>query len=76
MAKAKSGKRASAEGTLADLVPPGPAPAVEKAKVSGRGLRDQLVKLGIARDQDLVLHLPLRYEDHTRVVPLSALALG
>ncbi len=77
MAKAKSGKRASTEGTLADLVPAGPsASAAEKSKAPGRGLHDQLVKLGIARDQDLVLHLPLRYEDHTRVVPLSALALG
>src|SRR5512144_215625 len=42
----------------------------------GRGLHDQLAKLGIAREQDLVLHLPLRYEDHTRVVPLAALAPG
>jgi len=42
----------------------------------GRGLADQLAKLGIARDQDLVLHLPLRYEDHTRLVPLGSLAAG
>ncbi|HZQ62843.1 MAG TPA: ATP-dependent DNA helicase RecG [Casimicrobiaceae bacterium] len=43
---------------------------------SGRGLADQLVKLGITREQDLVLHLPLRYEDHTRVVGLGALQAG
>jgi len=42
----------------------------------GRGLADQLAKLGIARDQDLVLHLPLRYEDHTRLVPLASLVAG
>ncbi|MEP7208168.1 MAG: ATP-dependent DNA helicase RecG [Casimicrobiaceae bacterium] len=42
----------------------------------GRGLADQLVKLGIVREQDLVLHLPLRYEDHTRVVPLAGLRAG
>ncbi len=55
----------------------GSASAESEAKSApGRGLRDQLVKLGIARDQDLVLHLPLRYEDHTRVVPLHALAPG
>ena len=42
----------------------------------GRGLADQLAKLGIVRDQDLVLHLPLRYEDHTRLVPLTSLAAG
>ncbi len=55
----------------------GPAATEPEAKAApGRGLRDQLTKLGIARDQDLVLHLPLRYEDHTRVVPLHALAPG
>ena len=32
--------------------------------------------LGIARDADLVLHLPLRYEDHTRLVPLASLRAG
>jgi ATP-dependent DNA helicase RecG len=52
------------------------AAAGDKTDKPGRGLADQLVKLGIARDQDLVLHLPLRYEDHTRLVPLAALAPG
>ena len=52
------------------------AAAGDKADKPGRGLADQLVKLGIARDQDLALHLPLRYEDHTRLVPLAALAPG
>jgi ATP-dependent DNA helicase RecG len=46
------------------------------AKSSGRGLADQLARLGIARDADLVLHLPLRYEDHTRLTPLATLAPG
>ncbi len=50
-------------------------PAAKEA-ARGRGLADQLVKLGIAREQDLVLHLPLRYEDHTRSVPLAALQSG
>jgi ATP-dependent DNA helicase RecG len=39
-------------------------------------VHDQLAKLGIAREQDLVLHLPLRYEDHTRVVALDKLQPG
>jgi ATP-dependent DNA helicase RecG len=39
-------------------------------------LPDQLARLGLTRDADLVLHLPLRYEDHTRLVPLAALAAG
>ncbi|MCC7326027.1 MAG: ATP-dependent DNA helicase RecG [Burkholderiales bacterium] len=46
------------------------------AKPTGRGLADQLAKLGLARDADLVLHLPLRYEDHTRLVPLASLSPG
>ncbi len=48
----------------------------EAAKPAGRGLADQLARLGIARDADLVLHLPLRYEDHTRLTPLATLAPG
>ncbi len=64
-------------GTTADLISPGkPAAAAEKPKPAGRGLADLLAKLGISRDQDVVLHLPLRYEDHTRVVPLAALKAG
>ena len=30
-----------------------------------------LVKLGLVRDIDLALHLPLRYEDETTLVPLA-----
>src|SRR5262245_8764630 len=29
-----------------------------------------LIKLGLARDIDLALHIPLRYEDETRIVKL------
>ena len=45
-------------------------------KPAGRGLADQLARLGLARDADLVLHLPLRYEDHTRLTPLASLQPG
>ena len=31
-----------------------------------------LRKLGLVRDEDLALHLPLRYEDETRIVPLAS----
>jgi ATP-dependent DNA helicase RecG len=34
-------------------------------------LRQKLERLGLRRDLDLVLHLPLRYEDETKVVRLS-----
>jgi ATP-dependent DNA helicase RecG len=52
-------------------------PATQEAsRAGGRGLQDQLARLGLVRDQDCVLHLPLRYEDHTRIVPLAALQPG
>ncbi|MBX3603740.1 MAG: ATP-dependent DNA helicase RecG [Piscinibacter sp.] len=35
-----------------------------------------LEKLGLRRDIDLALHLPLRYEDETRLVPVAALRDG
>ena len=35
-----------------------------------------LRKLGLVRDIDLALHLPLRYEDETSVVPIAALREG
>jgi len=36
----------------------------------------RLAKLGIARDFDLVLHLPLRYDDETRLYPISGAPAG
>ena len=33
-------------------------------------------KLGLRRDIDLALHLPLRYEDETRITPIGALRHG
>jgi len=35
-----------------------------------------LEKLGLVRDIDLALHLPLRYEDETRLTPIGALRDG
>ncbi|MCY7370944.1 MAG: ATP-dependent DNA helicase RecG [Polaromonas sp.] len=35
------------------------------------GPEKALRKLGLTRDIDLALHLPLRYEDETRIVPLA-----
>jgi len=43
---------------------------------AGNTLADKLSRLGIAREQDLVLHLPLRYEDHTHVCRLQDLKPG
>lgn len=43
--------------------------------VGGR-LAERLAKLGIRTLQDLVLHLPLRYEDRTRPQPIGSLLPG
>ncbi len=40
---------------------------------SSQPTRNRLVKLGIRTDFDLVLHLPLRYEDETLLYPISDL---
>ncbi|PAT35578.1 ATP-dependent DNA helicase RecG [Vandammella animalimorsus] len=39
-------------------------------------IRKALDKLGLQRDVDLVLHLPLRYEDETRIVPIAQARQG
>ena len=47
--------------------PPGAKPAQAAPSAPQKALR----KLGLVRDIDLALHLPLRYEDETRIVRLS-----
>ena len=47
-----------------------------KAAPATNTLADKLARIGIAREEDLVLHLPLRYEDHTRITPLAAVRVG
>ncbi|HKT96323.1 MAG TPA: ATP-dependent DNA helicase RecG [Paraburkholderia sp.] len=37
---------------------------------------DRLAKLGLTRDIDLVLHLPMRYEDETTLTPIGELLPG
>jgi ATP-dependent DNA helicase RecG len=58
-----------------------PPPAAQKtAPRSGAAARSgparALERLGLVRDVDLLLHLPLRYEDETRVTPLATLREG
>ncbi|HSU43826.1 MAG TPA: OB-fold nucleic acid binding domain-containing protein, partial [Casimicrobiaceae bacterium] len=50
--------------------------ARRKSASSGNALADKLARIGILRDEDLVLHLPLRYEDHTRLVPMAKVQVG
>ena len=49
-------------------------PAVPAAQPAERKtlLKTQLERLGLRRDFDLVLHLPLRYEDETRITSIAA----
>jgi len=42
----------------------------------GPALAETLRKLGIERLQDLWFHLPLRYEDRTRITPIRGLVAG
>jgi ATP-dependent DNA helicase RecG len=42
----------------------------------GEALADKLARIGVLREEDLVLHLPLRYEDHTRLLPLADVQSG
>lgn len=39
-------------------------------------LSERLNKLGLERDWDYVFHLPLRYEDETKITPISQLEIG
>ena len=39
-------------------------------------LKQMLAKIGIHRPADLITHLPLRYEDHTRLTPLADVVPG
>jgi ATP-dependent DNA helicase RecG len=53
--------------------------AITKASSRGKSAAthaDKLARIGVLREEDLVLHLPLRYEDHTRVLPLASLRVG
>jgi ATP-dependent DNA helicase RecG len=39
-------------------------------------LAEKLAKVGVRTDQDILLHIPLRYEDETRITPVADLRLG
>jgi ATP-dependent DNA helicase RecG len=52
--------------------PGAPKPPHDKLSAPARALR----KLGLARDIDLALHLPMRYVDETRLTPIGNLRDG
>lgn len=49
---------------------------VQQLRGAGPRTLEQLAKLGVHSVEDLLLHLPLRYEDRTRVMPLAQLQAG
>ncbi|SAK53774.1 ATP-dependent DNA helicase RecG [Caballeronia catudaia] len=57
------------------------APARKKAKTEEKPkpvvkTADKLAKLGLKSDIDLVLHLPMRYEDETQLTPIGEMIPG
>lgn len=53
-------------------------PAKKPAQKGAEGARpaDKLAKLGLSRDIDLILHLPMRYEDETTLTDIGDLLPG
>jgi len=49
---------------------------VEELRGVGPKVAEQLAKIGVASVRDLLFHLPLRYQDRTRVVPIADLKPG
>lgn len=45
-------------------------------KGAGPKLRDKLSRLGLRTVQDVLFHLPLRYQDRTHITPIGALTPG
>lgn len=50
--------------------------AITHLKGVGDALAEKLAKLSIVTLQDLLFHLPLRYQDRTRITPIGALFVG
>ncbi len=75
-------RRAASAPTLlpTDMPAPKRQPAADTTvkpanKSAASKILTKLAKLGLHSDMDLVLHLPIRYEDETVIVPIRAAAL-
>jgi ATP-dependent DNA helicase RecG len=55
---------------------PAATAVASSASKSTQALAEKLARIGILRAEDVVLHLPLRYEDHTRLTPLPDVRVG
>ncbi len=49
---------------------------VTEFKGVGAAVAQKLARLGLETVQDVLFHLPLRYEDRSRVVPIGAVRSG
>ncbi|WP_457329288.1 ATP-dependent DNA helicase RecG [Rhizobacter sp. P5_C2] len=63
--------RAASSPSESPVEPPAAVPVREKSAP-----QKAMEKLGLVRDIDLALHLPLRYEDETRITPIASLRDG
>ncbi|OWQ85063.1 ATP-dependent DNA helicase RecG [Roseateles aquatilis] len=59
------------EASTVPSTPPPPASAATGGAPAKSAPQKAMEKLGLARDIDLALHLPLRYEDETTLTPLD-----
>lgn len=50
--------------------------SVTALKGVGEAMAEKLAKVGLENLQDVLFHLPLRYQDRTRIVPIGALSPG
>ncbi|SDV49483.1 ATP-dependent DNA helicase RecG [Chitinasiproducens palmae] len=78
---AKAGKQATQRADGEAPAEPGKAPGKTAAKAARKTAQastpaQKLAKLGLARDLDFALHLPIRYEDETRLVAIGDLLPG
>jgi len=60
----------------AAAAPPPTATAARRGAPARSGPQRALEQLGLTRDIDLALHLPLRWEDHTRIARIAELHEG
>ncbi|RQS10479.1 ATP-dependent DNA helicase RecG [Burkholderia sp. Bp9002] len=71
---------AGAESDAADPTDAAGTPAAKRKKKAAADkpvkTADKLAKLGLTRSIDLVLHLPMRYEDETTLTPIGELLPG
>ena len=59
-----------------NLAPPLDERPVTSLRGVGPSLAATLARIGLCTVQDVLFHLPLRYEDRTRVVPIGSLRAG